>query len=147
MTKNEFIKKSIIYETLKKDIHSYQKKHKFLSNVLSNFLSLCVVLSIAIFAFFGKIGFIVAILLMYLLFVITKDILLTSYLKKSFHVVIDNEKKHGFLTKSVKEFKDIFEENELKFIHIQISMVKDYKKFSWKQANDYLKILKLINSK
>lgn len=147
MNQNEFIKQAGIYQSLKLDINSYQKKHKFLSNVFPNLINIIVIFLSVLFAFVGSYQLIFFIFLSYFLFLILKDTLLDSYLKKTFQLLMDNEKKYSFLTKSVMDFKHVFEENELKFIQIQIAIIKNNKKFSWKQANNYLKILKLINSK
>lgn len=147
MNKKDFIESSIVYKDIENEINILFKKHVFLSRFLFNFFNILLIFSITIFLFLEKYMPIFYILLFYFLFITLKQILSSSYLRKSFNIIIENEKKHSFLKKSIQDFMDIFNEKELYFIKNEIHLIKDKKKFSWKQARNYMSILKNINSK
>ena len=147
MNKKDFIESSIVYKDIENEINILFKKHVFLSRFLFNFFNILLIFSITIFLFLEKYMPIFYILLFYFLFITLKQILSSSYLRKSFNIIIENEKKYSFLKKSIQDFMDIFNEKELYFIKNEIHLIKDKKKFSWKQARNYMSILKNINSK
>lgn len=147
MNKEDFINNAKIHENLKTEINSYYIKYKFLSTTISytiNSFTIIAVTCLLLLSFFNYIFFV---LLGYLLFIVFKDSLLKSYIKNSFFIIVKNEKKYYFLTKSVMDFRDIFEENELIFIKYKLSIIKNCNTFSWKQAYDYVKVIKLIHDK